>query len=425
MGTTEQDRIDQLTRRRFLLLTAAAAASQATGLGLGSPADAVAAPGGSGNGQTVVVLGGGLAGLCCRRTSFATRGTRSLAVLEAQQRTGGRVQTVRSRASSTGSTPSSARHGSPARTPSHSATRVSSACRGRVHERRRPVLAEGPGAVRSYRRHGVARRRPAGPPRARPTLGADAISWNMTAATISSTPVPGYSATRTPPMAVDNALAANLIPVSTASTAANSGASDDAFLLNRAINGSEIYSDGALYWLMADIVDATWSQTFAITGGNDRLPPAFTSRARCARQAAAVTAIRHRPRARRCRCRSSQKGPHSTVDADFVVCAPAILDSARASISRRNLRGQDGAFRTFATCRSDGTSCRPDRGSGTSRGIGGLKIARTDSRHRPPLAQHRRPGPAPPSMSARTCKTRPASTMPPRARNFAQRDRDT
>ena len=67
----------------------------------------------------------------------------------------------------------------------------------------------------------------------------------------------------------DNSLAANLIPVSYRQYSADNGASADA-LLNRAINGSEIKSDGALYWLAADIVDATWSQTFAIRGGNDR-----------------------------------------------------------------------------------------------------------------------------------------------------------
>jgi monoamine oxidase len=88
----------RLTRRRFLALAAAAAASRATGLGLGSPDDAIAAadsPGRPGGGRSVVVLGGGLAGLC---SAFELRkkGFRVLAVLEAQDRTGGRVRTIRS-----------------------------------------------------------------------------------------------------------------------------------------------------------------------------------------------------------------------------------------------------------------------------------------------------------------------------------------
>ncbi|APR84788.1 Tryptophan 2-monooxygenase [Minicystis rosea] len=55
------------------------------------------------------------------------------------------------------------------------------------------------------------------------------------------------------------------------------GANDDVVLLDRAINGTELGRDAALYWLMADVVDAQWDKTYAIAGGNDQLPKAFAS----------------------------------------------------------------------------------------------------------------------------------------------------
>jgi len=43
-----------------------------------------------------------------------------------------------------------------------------------------------------------------------------------------------------------------------------------------ALNGGELPSDAALYWLMADVVDKLWDKTYAIEGGNDQLPAKFT-----------------------------------------------------------------------------------------------------------------------------------------------------
>ena len=56
---------------------------------------------------------------------------------------------------------------------------------------------------------------------------------------------------------------------------AGTSLADDVILLDRVINGMELPTDGALYWLMADVADAAWDQTYAIKGGNDQLPSAF------------------------------------------------------------------------------------------------------------------------------------------------------
>ena len=88
------DEAARLSRRRLL---GAAAAATVAGAGVrmltdGAPgADAAAA---KPSGKRVVVLGGGLAGLCAAY-ELRNKGYKVVAVLEAQQRTGGRVQTVR------------------------------------------------------------------------------------------------------------------------------------------------------------------------------------------------------------------------------------------------------------------------------------------------------------------------------------------
>jgi hypothetical protein len=109
------------------------------------------------------------------------------------------------------------------------------------------------------------------------TLGADAISLKYDH--FSEINDPGSPEFLGDPNALDwpTGYAATLIPLSYLEYQRRNGASDDAFLINRAINGSELYSDGALYWIAADVVDATWDKTFAIKGGNYQLPRAFTA----------------------------------------------------------------------------------------------------------------------------------------------------
>ena len=373
------DEAARLSRRR--LLGAAAAATMA-GAGVrmltdGAPgADAAAA---KPSGKRVVVLGGGLAGLCAAY-ELRNKGYKVVAVLEAQQRTGGRVQTVRQ----------GFVNGQYAEL---GATRIASSHNftlGYASQFGLPLVefTSGDGLYQLKGRapfvHTDGTAWPAdilpGLQSADRLLGADAISWKYDRGDIITDPGnPGYlgdpNSTRWP---FDNALAANLIPVSYRQYWANNGASNDAFLLNRAINGSEIHSDGALYWLMADIVDATWSQTFAIRGGNDRLPAAFTSSlGALVKYGCAVTAIRQN--ADGATVSFVEKGRTSTVDADFVVCglpfsilrsidiSPQLPADKTATI--QNLRYMP-VGRNFMQTRSR---------FWTQRGIGGLKIARTDT----------------------------------------------
>lgn len=50
------------------------------------------------------------------------------------------------------------------------------------------------------------------------------------------------------------------------------GASEAYLPLYAADNGTEVHAIGALAWMMAEVIDKEWDQTYHIRGGNDRLP---------------------------------------------------------------------------------------------------------------------------------------------------------
>jgi monoamine oxidase len=50
------------------------------------------------------------------------------------------------------------------------------------------------------------------------------------------------------------------------------GASEAFLPLYAADNGSEVYTIGALAWMMAEVIDKDWDETYHIRGGNDQLP---------------------------------------------------------------------------------------------------------------------------------------------------------
>src|SRR4051794_23259045 len=304
-----------ITRRPLLGAAASAAVVGSATLGRSTPRARAA-----GGGKHVVVLGGGLAGLCAAY-ELRARGYTIDAVLEAQQRTGGRVHTLRAGFA----------NGQYAEL---GATRIASShyytlayidqfgltkreftngdglyyLKGQTPFVHTDGTAWPPGVVD-------------GLSAADATLGADAISWKYDRGDIISDPAnPGYLGDpRTAARPFDNANAAALAATSYHQYWTDAGGSEDAFLLNRAIQGSEIHSDGALYWVGADILDATWSQTWAIAGGNDQLPAAFADalgdivKRRCQ-----VTAIHNGTQG--ARVPFLDNGRHSHIDADIVVC---------------------------------------------------------------------------------------------------------
>jgi len=53
------------------------------------------------------------------------------------------------------------------------------------------------------------------------------------------------------------------------------GASEAFLPLYAADNGAEVYTIGALAWMMAEVIDQDWDQTYHIRNGNDQMPRRF------------------------------------------------------------------------------------------------------------------------------------------------------
>ncbi len=373
VGPVEADA--RTTRRGFLgTAVAAGAGIGLAGLAAGAPRAQAAA-----GGKRAVVLGGGLAGLCAAY-ELRNRGYKIVSVLEAQQRTGGRVRSVRD----------GFVNGQYAEL---GATRIASShyyTLGYVNQfglsLREFTSGEGLYALKG-RPSFVHTDGTQWPTSVLPgltgedaTLGADSISWKYDRGDIISDPTnPGYLGDpRTAAWPYNNANAVALIPKSYRQYWQDNGASDDAFLLNRAINGSEIYSDGALYWLSADIVDASWSQTFAIAGGNDQLPAAFTAAlGSIVKYGCRVTAIRQG--ADGASVSFTSGGRNTSIDADVVVCALPFSVLRDIKISPKLPDDKATTIRTLRYMPVSRNFMQTRSRFWTPRGIGGLKIARTDT----------------------------------------------
>jgi monoamine oxidase len=380
MGIKEQDGLDQLTRRRFLALTAAAAASQATGLGLGSADDATAAAGSSGKhgrGKEVVVLGAGLAGLCAA-FELRNKGYRVLAVLEAQDRTGGRVRTVRSGLANG----QYAELGAVRVPDSHPFTL------GYMEQFGLDKVEFSSGKGLYYlkgKRPFVHADGDAWPADVLPgltgedaTLGADSLVLKYDH--FSDIINPASPEFLGDPTASDwpTGYAATLTPLSLIEYLRRNGATDDVILIDRAINGSELFSDGALYWIAADVLDATWDKTFAIKGGNDQLPKAFTAalgdivKYRCV-----ATAIHRHARGARVEFMRGQR--RHSIDADHVVCALPFSLLRDLRITPRFPADKREVIEKLRMMPVSRCVLQTKSRFWQSRGIGGLKIARTDT----------------------------------------------
>jgi monoamine oxidase len=182
------------------------------------------------------------------------------------------------------------------------------------------------------------------------------------------------------PNAVDwpTGYAATLNPLSYQQYQRANGAADDAFLINRAINGSELYSDGALYWLMADVVDASWDKTFAIKGGNDQLPRAFTAAlGGIVKYKCVATAIDRGSRS--VRVTFTQGGLSRTIDAEHVVCALPFSMVRDLRITPAFATDKTEAIQTLRYMTVSRCALQTRTRFWQGRGIGGLKVARTDT----------------------------------------------
>jgi len=159
---------------------------------------------------------------------------------------------------------------------------------------------------------------------------------------------------------------------------ASKGASSDFLRLYKTDNGTEVDSYAALAWMAAEVVDQDWGTTYAIAGGNDRLPLAFADQlGEVIEMGAEVVRIEHTETS--ATVTYVQAGKEYQVDGDYLVIAipfaivkeleiePAFADDKMQAIEDL---GMSPVTRVWLQ-----TSTR----FWAAEGIAGLKVAKTDT----------------------------------------------
>ena len=358
---------NELRRRTFLKLLALASANVLTGCANRAASTSAAdATNAEGNGRDVVVLGGGLAGLCAAY-ELRQRGFHVVAILEAQKRIGGRVFTQR--VGHTGG--QYAELGATRIADTHTFTL-------KYCQQFGIGLSNFPTGDGLYHVRGKTFRHH------------DGDAWpdffNLAPADRKKSPdeiVLSYENLTElgDPTRSDwpTGKALEYDAMSICDYLKSKGANDDVLIIDRAINGSEVDVDAALYWLMADVVDAKWDKTCKMTKGNDQLSEAFAaSLGDVVKRECIVTRMDQQPG--HVTIGYQQNGIARDVRASLVVCSLPFstlrhIDLSKANFSADKLRVIADMHYIPISRANVQTKTRFWK----EMGLGGLKVARTDT----------------------------------------------
>jgi monoamine oxidase len=362
-----------LRRRALLQLLAAASARAISGCAVGSIDEPIAgSEDGVGKGpvkdKNVVVLGGGLAGLCTAY-ELRKRGYHIVAILEAQARVGGRVLTLRK----------GLKHGQYAEA---GATRIAS-----THNFTLAYADEFNLALREFVTSEPALYYLKGK---KPFIHADGDTWPSGVLNFkpeelqlgADTLVGAYEdlAELGDPLQPDwpTGKALDYDAIGIQQYLKSRGASDDVLLLDRAINGAELPRDGALYWLMADVIDAAWDKTFAIKGGNDQLPQAFgAALGDLVKFESVVSAIEQDQDG--VTVTFTHDGAQRSISADLCVCAIPFTMLRKIAVTPAFSPAKAAVVNNVSMMPVARCYLQTKSRFWNSQGIGGLKVARTDT----------------------------------------------
>jgi monoamine oxidase len=156
------------------------------------------------------------------------------------------------------------------------------------------------------------------------------------------------------------------------------GASEDWIRLYASDNGSEIHKLGTLAWMAAEVADQDWSRTFHIQGGNDLLPRALAARlGDRIRLEHAVVRIEHSDKHVKVFYQHGGKTRH--LKADHLVCAIPFTLLREVELSPAFPEDKMRAIRELYMMPSSRLWLQTRTRFWQAEGIGGLKIAKTDT----------------------------------------------
>ncbi|MEV6716302.1 FAD-dependent oxidoreductase [Lentzea sp. NPDC051208] len=321
------------------------------------------------NGQerTAVVLGAGLAGLCAAH-ELRRRGVRVVAVIEAQNRIGGRVQTVRDRL----------------RGDQYAEVGATRILDSHVHvldyvrEFGLRLREFQPATKTLFRIRGRTFTRSAGEPW--PTdlfdLAEDERSADVESLMQRHGPASAVGNPFCPRWPTPRELDIDSRPF--LEHLRERQVSDDALLLLRTVSGSALDSAGTLFWLRALMVDDTHDHLYAVHGGNDQLTDALArGLGDVLRLNSPVLAVDQSTKSAVVTYRSS--GRAHTVTADFVVCALPPHPMRRITWGRSLSTEKAEALRTVKMMPAARCYLQTSTRFWTEHGLDGLTLCCTDT----------------------------------------------
>lgn len=157
------------------------------------------------------------------------------------------------------------------------------------------------------------------------------------------------------------------------------GASEAWLRLYESDNGSEISTIGALAWMAAEVADKAWDQTFHIKGGNDRLPEALAAALGAEKVWLGAKVVKIEHDAAGATVTFERDGAAETLRGDHVVVAIPFPPLRKVTISPPFPEDKTRAIQELFMMNAGRGYIQTKRRFWQDEGIGGLKIAKTDT----------------------------------------------
>lgn len=157
------------------------------------------------------------------------------------------------------------------------------------------------------------------------------------------------------------------------------GASDAFLPLYAADNGSEVFTIGTLAWMVAEVADREWSETYHIRGGNDQLPKRLAEEVGADNILLAHKVVRIEHDERGVTVTAEHDGAEQRFTADHLVCTLPFTLLRSVAIEPEFPQDKMDTIRGLFMMNAGRGYIQTASRFWEKEGIGGLKIAKTDT----------------------------------------------
>lgn len=157
------------------------------------------------------------------------------------------------------------------------------------------------------------------------------------------------------------------------------GASDEFLKIYASTQGSEVFTIGTLAWMMAEAIDYDWEFTYAIKGGNDRLPIAMAEAVGMDNVLLRHKVVKLETRETSATVTAEVDGAEVTFEADFVVCTLPFPVLAKVVVEPRFAEDKMETIQNAFLMNAGRGYIQTNTRFWKEEGIGGRQIAQTNS----------------------------------------------